>query len=423
MFPIADRIRGPLCQVSLALVLLAGIAVTDAVADGRICTTDDTLIFGNRTVGSSTTADATVTNCGDAPWSFTDVSVDSATGPAFQVSTTCTTGLTLMPGGTCVVDVRFAPATAGQTSGGLWLHNTTSTPDQLITFYGRGVDAQSGSASLTFVPAAANFASQAVGTQSTPLTVALHNEGPAALMLSAVVLNGPAVYDFFGYDDTCQVGASIAAGASCHLSLYFRPQAAGIRLANLVIDSPQLASLAIMQISGMATTTTAPEVQVIEFYNAALDHYFISINPQEISDLDSGVHPGWARTGLTFNAYAAAMGATNPVCRFYIPPQHGDSHFYSADPNECNAVLQKTMTDPNYSGYVYEAPNVFYIGLPDTTTGACPAGTIPVFRLWNHRADSDHRYTTDASVRAKMISQGYIAEGYGPSATIMCAPQ
>ena len=139
--------------------------------------------------------------------------------------------------------------------------------------------------------------------------------------------------------------------------------------------------------------------------------------------MDNGVHPGWARTGLTFNAYAAATGATNPVCRFYIPPQHGDSHFYSADPNECSAVLQKTMTDPNYSGYVYEAPNVFYIELPDTTTGACPAGTIPVFRLWNDRADSNHRYTTDASVKAQMISQGYIAEGYGPDATIMCAPQ
>ena len=270
MFPIAERIRGPLCQLSLALVLLAGIRITDAVADGRICTTADTFMFGNQAVGSSATANATVTNCGDAPWSFTDVSVDPATGPAFQVSTTCTTGSTLTPGGTCIVNVRFAPTTVGQTSGGLWLHNTTTTPDQLITFYGRGVDAQSGSALLTFVPATADFASQAVGTQSTPLTVVLHNQGPAALTLSAMVLNGPAVYDFFGYDGTCQAGAPIAAGASCQLSLYFRPQAAGVRLANLVIDAPQLASLAIMQISGIATTTTASKVQVIEFYKRRL---------------------------------------------------------------------------------------------------------------------------------------------------------
>ena len=164
-----------------------------------------------------------------------------------------------------------------------------------------------------------------------------------------------------------------------------------------------------------------PTVTVVEFYNAALDHYFISINPKEISDLDTGVHPGWARTGLSFNAYAAANGNASAVCRYYIPPQHGDSHFFSADPNECAAVSERTTSDPNYSGYVAEAPNVFYIGLPDTTTGACPTGTVPVHRLWNSRADSNHRYTTDMSVVAQMLAKGYVQEGYGPNAVIMCA--
>src|SRR6202171_2884068 len=101
MSPIAERIRRPFCHLSLALVLLAGGAATDAAATGRICTSDDTFMFGNRAVGSSTVANATVTNCGDASWSFTDVSVHPATGAAFYVSTTCTTGLTLAPGATC----------------------------------------------------------------------------------------------------------------------------------------------------------------------------------------------------------------------------------------------------------------------------------------------------------------------------------
>jgi hypothetical protein len=252
MSPIAERIRRRFCHLGLALVLLAGGAVTDAAATGRICTSDDTFMFGNRAVGSSTMANATVTNCGDASWSFTDVSVHPATGPAFHVSTTCTTGLTLAPGATCTVSVGFAPTTPGQTSGGLWLHNTTTTPDQLITFYGRGVDGQNGTASLAFVPASADFPAQVVGTQSMPLTVELHNQGPAALTLSALVLNGPEAYDFVVRNSTCQVGAAIAAGDSCHMWFYFRPLAAGNRRANLVIDSPQLSSLAIMQISGAA---------------------------------------------------------------------------------------------------------------------------------------------------------------------------
>lgn len=169
------------------------------------------------------------------------------------------------------------------------------------------------------------------------------------------------------------------------------------------------------------TGAPPPTVAVVEFYNASLDHYFISIDPNEINDLDTGVHPGWKRTGLTFNAYAGPSNRDSPVCRYYIPPQHGDSHFFSADPNECAAVLQRTMTDPNYSGYVAESPNVFYIGLPDTGTGACPAGTVPVYRLWNNRADSNHRYTTSTTVVAQMLAKGYVQEGYGPNAVIMCA--
>ena len=103
-----------------------------------------------------------------------------------------------------------------------------------------------------------------------------------------------------------------------------------------------------------------------------------------------------------FPTQAAGGAGANPVCRFYIPPQHGDSHFFSADPVvECPAILAKIQTDPNYSGYDYETPNAFYIALPNTMTGACPAGTIPVYRLWNQRADSNHRYTTDLASRRR----------------------
>ena len=73
-------------------------------------------------------------------------------------------------------------------------------------------------------------------------------------------------------------------------------------------------------------------------------------------------------------------------------------------------------------GVIYESPNAFYIGLPDMGTGACAAGTVPVYRLWNNRSDSNHRYTIDTRVKVEMIAKGYLAEGYGPDAVVMCAP-
>ena len=61
---------------------------------------------------------------------------------------------------------------------------------------------------------------------------------------------------------------------------------------------------------------------------------------------------------------------------------------------------------------------MFQIDLPDKKTGACPVGTIPVYRLWNQRVDSNHRYTTSAAIKAQMLAAGYFDEG-----VVMCALQ
>ena len=157
-------------------------------------------------------------------------------------------------------------------------------------------------------------------------------------------------------------------------------------------------------------------VDVVEFYNADRDHYFMSGMTAEIADLDTGVHAGWARTGFAFKAYPSAVGGGSPVCRFYIPPANGDSHFYSASPAECDEVRSR------FPAFTYESPSVFHVGLPDLATGACVAGTISVYRVWNNRADTNHRYTTSAAVRQQMLAAGWVAEGYGPEQVIMCAP-
>ena len=174
---------------------------------------------------------------------------------------------------------------------------------------------------------------------------------------------------------------------------------------------------------GASTFPPLPPNTAVEFYHAAFDHYFITNNPAEIDALDSGRTTGWTRTGRGFQVFAAAgeSASANPVCRFYIPPEHGNSHFFSASLAECQAVLDRIGVDPNYSGYIYESPNAFYAALPDTTTGACPANMVPVFRLWNQRADSNHRYTTDPGIKAAMQAQGYLAEGYGPAAASLCS--
>jgi len=174
--------------------------------------------------------------------------------------------------------------------------------------------------------------------------------------------------------------------------------------------------------AGASAAMPASAVTAVEFRHAALDHYFITDRAPDIDALDSGGIAGWARTGQSFKVWPRAVAGASPVCRFYIPPQHGDSHFFSASPAECATIAGKVATDPNFSGYTLEAPDVFHVMLPDSMTGTCPAGTVAVYRLWNQRADSNHRYTTSAAVKTQMLAQGYAAEGYGPDAVAMCAP-
>lgn len=157
----------------------------------------------------------------------------------------------------------------------------------------------------------------------------------------------------------------------------------------------------------------AGSTSVVEFYNPRLDHYFISGLPEEIDDLDRKRHLGWGRTGQLF----FSVPSSQPVCRFYGLPSAGlDSHFYSASQQECNDVRERFS-----SAWLPETDSAFHIGLPNFSSGQCPPGTIAVWRLWNGRADSNHRYTTNASIRQAMLDEGYVAEGYGPGATTMCA--
>ena len=175
-------------------------------------------------------------------------------------------------------------------------------------------------------------------------------------------------------------------------------------------------------IAGTLTLAAPPPpaaiVQVDEFHHPASGHYFMTADAREKDDLDAGVHPGWMRTGQSFKAYATesiANGPINPVCRHYRDPSHGPvTHFYSADASECASVIDAP-------DWLYESDDVFQIALPDKATGACPEGTVPVYRLWNARADSNHRYTTSVEIKEQMLMADYVAEGYGPDAVAMCA--
>jgi hypothetical protein len=161
---------------------------------------------------------------------------------------------------------------------------------------------------------------------------------------------------------------------------------------------------------------TPAAAAAIEFYNASLDHYFLTHIVNEIGILDAGVQiRGWTRTGQSFQVYAAAGTGTSPVCRFYIPPDKGNSHFYGRGTAECDATGTKNPS------FINEDPQFFHVVLP--AAGTCPSATTPVYRVFSNRADANHRYMIDRGIRDAMVrGQRWLAEGDGPDLVVMCVP-
>ncbi len=171
-----------------------------------------------------------------------------------------------------------------------------------------------------------------------------------------------------------------------------------------------------------------PWVRAVEYYHAALDHYFLTASAADIEALDSGRAAGWARTGEHFAvgsnrwSFSGIEGAK--ACRYRLPPAVGDSHFFSVSADECAGLPARIP------GATLESDAAFHAAAADPATGACPAydddgfmiGLRPVYRLWNGRLDSNHRYTTRPEIRAAMEARGYVAEGFGPEAVAFCVP-
>ena len=262
------------------------------------------------------------------------------------------------------------------------------------------------------LPRSVDFGTIDVGTPSEPQTVTVSNDGNAPLTIVNYSTSGAE----FSQPTGCTPGTTLGQGSSCTLSLQARPLSTGSHAGGLIISTSDGIYDLPLLVRGFALPPP-PTVDVIEYYYPALDHYFMSALPADIQALDSGQFQGWQRTGRTFKAFPDAATGTSPVCRFYLPPPFGDSHFYSVSAAECAQVLQK------YPGFVYESANVMYLGMPDPASGACASEMIPVYRVWDKRIDTNHRYTTDRTVRDQMVAQGWVKEGYGDDAVIMCAPQ
>lgn len=174
------------------------------------------------------------------------------------------------------------------------------------------------------------------------------------------------------------------------------------------------------------TTLPPPwvEGEVTEYVNSADfpkqpdGQYFYAATDEDRAALDAV--PAWQRTGNRFK-----HGGYVSVCRFYGGKNGGpNTHFYSASDSECNWL--KGFSFLSYEGQTFRVnlPLPLAANAPSGTQPNCPAGSIPLYRLYNNAGApgktyvSNHRYVTTRSAVDAAVAKGWLDEG-----TVMCVPQ
>jgi hypothetical protein len=213
-----------------------------------------------------------VTNSGTAILNISSIAITGTNVADFSQTNTC--GSTLAVMASCTVSVSFTPTTTGTRTAALTINDNAPGAPQSVPLSGSGgmvPDVALSSISLI-------FAGQPVGTRSEASVVTLSNQGSDVLAISQISVTGNNASDF---SETHDCGVSMAAGASCSISVIFAPSGAGSRQAAISIADNATGSPHTVALSGSAmdfvlTTTDSSTTATVSAGQTATYHLDIS---------------------------------------------------------------------------------------------------------------------------------------------------
>jgi P pilus assembly chaperone PapD len=196
-----------------------------------------------------------VRNTGTAPLTLQSVSLEGEQAPDFAL--TGVSGVTLGPGQTGFIGVRFAPKGTGPRAARLLIRDNAAGSPHAVALAGVGT-APVLSIRISRLSAAATlgFGSQTVGTPGDSQSLTLANTGTAPLTITGINVTGGGRGEFAVVADSGE--RLLAPGASRTLSLRFTPQAAGNRSASLVVTDNAAGSPHAVSLTGSGVVTLVP---------------------------------------------------------------------------------------------------------------------------------------------------------------------
>lgn len=200
------------------------------------------LAFSAQVLGTTSPAKTvTLKNTGTATLTIAAVAITGTDAGDFAQTHTC--GSSLAPGASCGIRVTFKPTASGTRMADLSVTDNAAGSPQHAPLSGIGTTAKLSSTSLS-------FGTVAIGTASPVKTVTLTNVGTTTLTITAIAITGTNAGDF-AQTHTC--GSSLAAGASCTISVAFKPTQIGKRTGALSVADNAPGSPQTVSLNGMGT--------------------------------------------------------------------------------------------------------------------------------------------------------------------------
>ena len=173
--------------------------------------------FANQTVNTTSgTQTVTLTNSGAASLTITSIALTGVDARSFAQTNNC--GATLAAGASCSILVTFAPTSVASYTAAVAVTDNASGSPHTVALSGSGTAAPAPVAVLT--PASFSFGSMGIGGTSLAQIATLKNAGNASLTITRIAIAGANPADFA---QTSNCGATLAAGASCAISVTFTP--------------------------------------------------------------------------------------------------------------------------------------------------------------------------------------------------------
>ncbi len=197
------------------------VALTGAGISPAVSLSATTLAFGQQQINTTSPAQQiTVRNTGNAPLTFTSIKV---TAPFMHTRTCPNSTGSLAPGATCTISVAFRPTSKGAINGSLTITDDAGGSPRTIALRGVG-------ASVALSTSGFNFGTQVVNTSSAARSFTITNNGTLSLPIASIGISGAQAASF-GRTHTCPT--SLAVGASCTVSVMFKPTISGTNNATL----------------------------------------------------------------------------------------------------------------------------------------------------------------------------------------------